>query len=143
MLDRDIRQLDQDLGAFRSRVKKMVADSRKEAKRHVSAEELPLEVPFHEGEAGGYEIVLSILSDLSGKGSHASLNALEDVYLGLLLDYKRIRGSAAALETALAEMQHLFDLPSEKEVEQNERLTRRVKEYGAIPGPARTPGSRK
>ena len=131
MQDRDIRQLDQDLRAFRGRVKKMVVDSRKEAKRHVTKEELPLEVPFHEGEAGGYEIVLSVLNDLPEKGSHASLNALEEVYLGLLLDYKRLRGSAAALETALTEMQHLFDLPSEKEVEQSERLARRVREYGA------------
>ncbi len=131
MQDRDIRHLDQDLRAFRGRVKKMVTDSRKEAKRHVTKEELPLEVPFHEGEAGGYEIVLSVLNDLPGKGSHASLNALEEVYLGLLLDYKRLRGSTAALETALTEMQHLFDLPSEKEVEQSERLARRVREYGA------------
>ena len=107
----------------------MVTESRKEAKRHVTKEELPLEVPFHEGEAGGYEIVLSILDDLSGKRSPVSLNALEEVYLGLLLDYKRIKGGAAALETTLAEMQHLFDLPSEKEVELNERLARRVKEY--------------
>ena len=131
MQDRDIRDLDQDLRAFRSRVKKMVTESRKEAKRHVTKEELPLEVPFHEGEAGGYEIVLSVLNDLPGKGSRASLNALEEVYLGLLLDYKRLRGSTAALETALTEMQHLFDLPSEKEVEQSERLARRVREYGA------------
>jgi len=131
MLDRDIGQLDQDLKAFRSRVKKMVTESRKEAKRHVAKEELPLEVPFHEGEAGGYEIVLSVLNDLSEKGSRVSLNALEETYLGLLLDYKRIRGSAAALETALTEMQHLFDLPSEKEVEQSERLARRVSQYGA------------
>jgi len=131
MLDRDIGQLDQDLKAFRSRVKKMVTESRKEAKRHVAKEELPLEVPFHEGEAGGYEIVLSVLNDLSEKKSRVSLNALEETYLGLLLDYKRIRGSAAALETALTEMQHLFDLPSEKEVEQSERLARRVSQYGA------------
>ena len=131
MLDRDIKHLDQDLKAFRSRVKKMVTESRKEAKRHVAKEELPLEVPFHEGEAGGYEIVLAVLNDLSEKGSRVSLNALEETYLGLLLDYKRIRGSAAALETALTEMQHLFDLPSEKEVEQSERLARRVSQYGA------------
>ena len=131
MLDRDIKQLDRDLKAFRSRVKKMVTETKDEAKRHVAKEELPLEVPFHEGEAGGYEVVLSVLTDLSEKGSRVSLNALEETYLGLLLDYKRIRGSAAALETALTEMQHLFDLPSEKEVEQNERLARRVSQYGA------------
>ena len=131
MLDRDIGQLDQDLKAFRSRVKKMVTESRKEAKRHVAKEELPLEVPFHEGEAGGYEIVLSVLNDLSKKKSRVSLNALEETYLGLLLDYKRIRGSAAALETALTEMQHLFDLPSEKDVEQSERLARKVSQYAA------------
>jgi hypothetical protein len=133
MQDRDIRRLDRDLRAFRSRVKKMIAESKKEAKRHVTKEELPLEVPFHEGESGGYEIVLSILDDLSKKGSHASLNAIEDVYLGLLLDYRRIRGSAGALETVLTEMQHLFDLPSEKEVELSERLARRVRESGAKP----------
>lgn len=131
MLDRDIQHLDQDLKAFRSRVKKMVTESKKEAKRHVTKEELPLEVPFHEGEAGGYEIVLSVLNDLSEKGSRVTLNALEETYLGLLIDYKRIRGSAGALETALTEMQHLFDLPSEKEVEQSERLARRVSQYGA------------
>jgi hypothetical protein len=109
----------------------MVTESRKEAKKHVTTKDLPLEVPLHEGEAGGYEIVLSVLNDLPEKGSHASLNALEEAYLGLLLDYKRLRGSTAALETALTEMQHLFDLPSEKEVEQSERLARRVREYGA------------
>jgi hypothetical protein len=87
-------------------------------------------VPFHEGEAGGYEIVLSALNDLSEKRSRVSLNAVEETYLGLLLDYKRIKGSVAALETALTEMQHLFDLPSEKEVEQSERLAKRVSQYG-------------
>ncbi|HME44181.1 MAG TPA: hypothetical protein VKF36_13905 [Syntrophorhabdales bacterium] len=131
MLDRDIQHLDQDLKAFRSRVKKMVTESKKEAKKHVAKEELPLEVPFHEGEAGGYEIVLSVLNDLSEKRSRVSLNALEETYLGLLIDYKRIRGSAGALETALTEMQRLFDLPSEKEVEQSERLAKRVSQYAA------------
>jgi hypothetical protein len=32
-------------------------------------------------------------------------------------------------------MQHLFDLPSEKEVEQSERLARSVMEYGAKSSP--------
>ncbi len=131
MLDSDIRKLTQDLRAFRSRVKKMVTESSKEAKKHVTREELPLDVPFHEGEAGGYEIVLSLLDDLNAKGSAASLNALEEVYLGLLLDYKRIKGSTTALETVLTEMQNIFDLPSEKEVEQSERLAKKVKEYGS------------
>ncbi len=129
MLDRDIRNLDKDLLAFQSRVDKMLRESGREAKRHASREELPLETVFHEGEAGGYEIVKNILNELPGKGSALSLNALEDVYLGLLLDYKRITGSAAALENALTEMQHLFDLPSEKDVEQNERLAKRMRGY--------------
>jgi hypothetical protein len=134
MQDRDIRNLDKDLKAFRSRVKKMVTESSKEAKKHVTAEELPLEVPFHEGEAGGYEIVLSLLNDLPGKGSRVSLNALEHLYLGLLLDYKRIKGGEAALEKVITEMQHLFDFPSEKEVEQSERLAKSVREYGQDAG---------
>lgn len=78
--------------------------------------------------------MLSLLKDLPREGSRVSLNALEEMYLGLLLDYKRMRGSAAALETALSEMQHLFDLPSEKEVEQSERLARKVSEYGVTSG---------
>ena len=134
MQDRDIQNLKQELAAFQKRVEKMANESKKEAKRHVTKEELPLEVPFHEGEAGGYEIVLSILNDLSEKGSSVSLNALEEVYLGLLLDYKRVKGGAAALETAISEMQHLFDLPSEKEVEENEQHAKLVWEYSSRSG---------
>ena len=134
MPDRDIQNLKQELAAFQKRVEKMANESKKEAKRHVTKEELPLEVPFHEGEAGGYEIVLSILNDLSEKGSPVSLNALEEVYLGLLLDYKRVKGGAVALETAISEMQHLFDLPSEKEVEENEQHAKLVWEYSGRSG---------
>jgi hypothetical protein len=65
MQDRDIQNLKQELAAFQKRVEKMANESKKEAKRHVTKEERPLEVPFYEGEAGGYEIVLSIGS-LSG-----------------------------------------------------------------------------
>ena len=134
MQDRDIQNLSQELAAFQKRVEKMANESKKEAKRHVTKEELPLEVPFHEGEAGGYEIVLSILNDLSKKGSPVSLNALEDVYLGLLLDYKRVKGGAAALENVITEMQHLFELPSEREVEGDEQHAKAVWEYSARSG---------
>ncbi len=129
MEERDIRALNQELREFRSRVRKMIDESTKEAKRHVKEKEFPLEVPFHEGETGGYEIVLSVLKDLP-ELRPASLNRLEEVYLGLMLDHKRIRGSASALETVLTEMQHLFDLPSERDVEQSEDLTKKVTEYG-------------
>ncbi len=131
MEERDLRSLDRELQAFRGRLKKMIEESMKEARRHVMDMELPLEVPLHEGEAGGYEIVLSALKDLPGGSSPGALNRLEELYLGLLLDRMRIKGSAAALETALTEMQHLFDLPSEEDVEQSEALTKRVMEYGA------------
>jgi hypothetical protein len=142
MQDRDIQNLKEQLTAFRKRVEKMVAESSKEAKKHVAREELPLEVPFHEGEAGGYEIVLSVLNDLSGKGSSLSLNAIEEVYLGLLLDYKRIKGSATALETAISEMQNIFDLPIEKEVEENERHAKALWAYAAKSPLTRKPISR-
>ena len=124
----DTQRLDEDLQRFRRRVVKMASESTKQAHRRAMRKELPLEVPFHEGEAGAYEIVLSALNDVFAKKSSASLNAVEEVYLGLLLDYKRMRGSAEALETVLTEMQNLFALPSEKEVEQNERLVRRIAE---------------
>jgi hypothetical protein len=136
MEERDIRALNEELQAFRNRVKKMVDESMKEARKHVTKEELPLEIPFHEGEAGGYEIVLSLLEDLPEKASPTSLNTLEEIYLGLLLDYKRIKGGAAALETVLTEMQQLFDLPSEKDVEQSERLAKKVMQYSAKSGQA-------
>ncbi len=129
MEERDVQSLNRELREFRSRVRKMVDESAKEAERHVVEKEFPLEVPFHEGQAGGYEIVLSVLKDLPELGP-ASLNRVEEVYLGLMLDYKRIKGSASALETALTEMQHLFDLPSEQDVEQSEDLTKKVTEYG-------------
>jgi hypothetical protein len=134
MQDSDIRKLDQDMRAFRSRVNTMMIESRKEATKHMTEEELPLEVPFHEGETGAYEIVLSVINDLTAKGSPISLNAIEEIYLGLLVDYKRMRGSVSALESVLAEMQNLFDLPTEEEVEQNERFAGRIKEYGQDAG---------
>ncbi len=142
MQERDIKVLSEELAAFRERVEKMIAESGKEAKRHVTNEELPLEVPFHEGEAGGYEIVLSLLDDLARNSSSLSLNAIEEVYLGLLLDYKRIKGSASALETAISEMQHIFDLPSEKEVEEDERHTKALWTYSEKSHVERKPASR-
>ena len=131
MQERDIQHLNKELKAFRMRVEKMAGESTKEAENHVAREELPLEVPFHEGEAGGYEIILSLLDELSARGSAPSLNALEEVYLGLLLDYKRIKGSATALETAIGEMQHIFDLPTEKEVEEDEGHAKALWNYSA------------
>jgi len=131
MLGRDIQKLDQDFRSFRNRVRKMVKESTEEANRHVRMQKLPIEVPFHEGEAGAYQLVLSILDESSAKNSPISLNAIEEIYIGFLLDYKRMRGSAEALGTVLTEMQNLFELPSEKELEQNERLARRVTEYSA------------
>jgi hypothetical protein len=128
MLDTDIRKLDQDLRAFRSRVDTMVIESRKEATKHETREELPLEVIFHEGEAGAYEIVLGVINELFEKASPISLNAVEEIYIGLMIDYKRMKGSVAALESALTEMQNLFDLPLEKDLEQSERLASRMKE---------------
>ncbi len=52
------------------------------------------------------------------------------MYLGLLLDCKRMEGSAEALRTVLTEMQNLFDLPPEEQVENDERFARRMREHG-------------
>ena len=127
MLDTDIRKLDQDLRGFRSRINTLVIESRKEATKHKKREELPLETVFHEGEAGAYEIVLGVINELFEKASPISLNAVEEIYIGLMIDYKRMKGSVSALESTLTEMQNLFDLPPEKDVEQSERLTSRLK----------------
>ncbi len=130
MLDRDIRQLSEDLHAFRSRVNNMVIESSRESAKHVAEDELPLEVPFHEGEAGAYEIVLSAINELSQQGSPISINAIEELYLNLLFDYKRMEGTATALQTALTEMQNLFELPSEEKLEEDEHLARKARDYG-------------
>ncbi len=126
----DIEKLGADWKAFRNRLEKMADESTEEAGRHVRMQELPVEVPFHEGQAGGFELVLSILDDFSAKKSPVSLNAIEEMYLGLLLDCKRMEGSAEALRTVLTEMQNLFDLPPEEQVEKDERFARRMREYG-------------
>ncbi len=128
MQDTDINKIDQEMRAFRSRVNTMIIESRKEATKHEAGEELPLEAVFHEGEAGAYEIVSGVINELLEKPSPVSLNAIEEIYIGLMIDYKRMKGSVAALESALTEMQNLFDLPLEKDLEQSERLASRMKE---------------
>ncbi len=113
--------LDARFREFLGTVKKMAEESAREAERHVAQDEASLEFSFHDGQTGSLGLAVDHLNELARKGSPVSANKIEEAYLGLLLSYKRMKGSLLALERILRAMQTTFELPSAEEVEAGEQ----------------------
>jgi hypothetical protein len=103
---------------FRDVVHGMAEASAREAERHLQADEASFEFPFHDGETGSIELALDYLDEVMREGSPISANRVEEAYLSLLLSYRRMKGSVAALERVVRTMRDTFDLPDEQEIEQ-------------------------
>ncbi len=112
----DIDDLDTRFKEFREGVKKMAGESSRAADRHLRQDEASLEFPFHDGETGSLELALDYLDEVAKKGAPVSPNSIEEAYMGLLLSYKRMKGSLSALERIITTMQTAFDLPAEEEM---------------------------
>ncbi len=114
----DIGDLDARFREFREQVRQMADESAREADVHLREDEEALEVPFHDGETGSFELALGYLDETAKQGEPISANSLEETYINLLLSYKRMKGNVSALERVIRTMQSDFDLPSEEEMAQ-------------------------
>ncbi len=113
--------LDTRFREFLETVKKMAQESAGEAERQLEQDEASLEFPFHDGETGTLELAVDHLNEVAKNGAAVSANQIEETYFGLLLSFKRMKGSLSAMERILKAMQTTFDLPLPEEIEGGEQ----------------------
>jgi hypothetical protein len=102
---------------FRESIRRIAEESAREGEKHLEQDEHSLELAFHEGETGSFELALDYLNEIAEKSPSIPANSIEEAYVGLLLSYKRMKGNLSALERILKTMQETFELPREEELE--------------------------